>query len=97
MSFARPDSLECPIQLCAETCWSEKRLTSRKSQACLWFLAKREDDAFDDERLKVFVCAGLFDEAIPFCVSFDGSELINTSSISGIHDCPFVHVDTRHV
>ena len=30
------------------------RNTSRKNQAHFWFLAKREDDAFDDERHKVF-------------------------------------------
>ena len=33
---------------CAETCWSEKRLLAW-NQACLWFVARREDDAFDDE------------------------------------------------
>ena len=60
MSFALPDSQEFSIRHCAETCWSEKRLTSQKNQACLWFLAKREDDALDDERLKVFcVCWSL--------------------------------------
>ena len=48
---------------------------------------------------RCFVCAGLFDETIPFCVSFDGSKLdpINTSSVSDTPRCSFVHVVTRHV
>ena len=46
-------------------------------------------------------CLGVlvwFNETIPFCVSFDGSELnpIITSSVSVIPRCSLVHVDTRH-
>ena len=33
--FVLPDSQECPVQLCAETCCSEKCPTSRRNQACL--------------------------------------------------------------
>ena len=32
---------------CAGTCWREKR--PPWNQACLWFAARRVDDAFDDE------------------------------------------------
>ena len=48
VSFVHPDSRECSIQLCAETCRGEKRLTSLKSSV-FWFLAEPDDDAFDDE------------------------------------------------
>ena len=89
----------CPIQLCAETCFGEKCLTPLRNQVCLKFLAKREDDAFDDERLKVSVRGGLFNETNPCCVSIDGNEFnpTNTSSVSDTPGCSFVHVDQRHV
>ena len=63
------------------------------------FLQIVKIDAFDDERFKLFVCAGLFGETIPFCVSVDGSEFnpINTSSISGILRCPFVVHDSSQL
>ena len=49
VSFVHPDSRECSIQLSAETCYGENRLTSLESSV-FWFLAEREDDASDDER-----------------------------------------------
>ena len=48
VSFVHPGSQECSTQLCAETCCGEKRLTPLESSV-LWFLADRDDKAFDDE------------------------------------------------
>ena len=50
VSFVHHNSQRCSTEHCAETCCGEKCLASRKNQACFWFLAKQEDDAFDDER-----------------------------------------------
>ena len=49
VSFVHPDFQERSIQLCAETCCGEKRLTPSESSV-FWFHAERDDDAFDDER-----------------------------------------------
>ena len=48
---------------------------------------------------EMFVRAGPFNETIPFCLSFDGSEFnpINTSSVSDILRCSFVRIVTRQV
>ena len=47
--FVDPDAKECAIQLCAKTCCGEKRFTPLESNV-FWFLAERDDEAFDDER-----------------------------------------------
>ena len=47
MSFVHHVAKERSIQLCAETCRSEKRFTPLESSVS-WFLVEPDNDAFDD-------------------------------------------------
>ena len=85
MSRVHPDSQECPIQILCGKLVVARIVQLTWNQACFWFVALREDDAvpmMNDSWC--FVCVGLFNGTLLFCVSFDGSEFNNTSSISVI-------------
>ena len=87
VSFAHLDSQECSIQLCAETCWSERRSSPWESSVFFGFVQSVMTARRMVNGDNVFVRVGLFDETSPFfCVSLDGREFnpTNTSSVSDI-------------